>query len=300
MSVQENPELHAQLERLPEQIRTYYDTYFTELRKGLASPDLFSEAVPDFLRGRKKVLTISGTDGVVVAHFPAELGLTWSDRGSGEVLLRFPIERNAEADRYEFVAYPYAPSSEIVEEIVSGGEDVEAGISPGVPWGVGGFNEPQRKVDPQTEQVTWQAPWTRLVYADYNNLSYFQDTERAKSEARKDLEPYLRGMDHKELDEVRAPGNIEGTGIKAGDRGIVLEVFEHPRPALLVEYADLEGQTKALVTYSIDLEEVLDVFVDRDFLENREPVSDQDGTVRDGTLDFQADERMIPGQLVHA
>lgn len=46
-------------------------------------------------------------------------------------------------------------------------------------------------------------------------------------------------MERKELDEVVAPENIEEAGVNAGARGVVLEVFERPSPALLIEYADL-------------------------------------------------------------
>lgn len=56
------------------------------------------------------------------------------------------------------------------------------------------------------------------------------------------------------LEVVHAPEDIEGTDIRAGDRGTVVEVFERPESAVLVEYADSEGCTRALVFYSPDLE----------------------------------------------
>jgi hypothetical protein len=299
MSNQENQDLYAQLGRLPAQITRYYDAYFSELRKELERLDLFSEAVPDFLKGYKRVLTIAGTDGIVVAHYPVALEITWSDRGSGEVLIRFPSEPNAEEDRYEFLAYRYVSASELVT-LVSGGEDADIEISADVSWGVKGFDQPQVKIDLDTGRLAWQAPWTRLLCADFNHLFYFQDTERAKRAAREDVAPFVRGLERKELDEVRAPGDIEEAGVKTGDRGVVLEVFEHPIPALIVEYADLLGQTKALITYSTDLEEIRDVFVDRDFLENRESNLEEDDTLQEGTLDFPADESVTPGQLAPA
>lgn len=63
----------------------------------------------------------------------------------------------------------------------------------------------------------------------------------------------------KELDEVRAPENLPGVEVGAGDRGVVVDAFERPRPAVMVEYADSEGRTKALVTYSPDLEQTINV-----------------------------------------
>ncbi len=64
---------------------------------------------------------------------------------------------------------------------------------------------------------------------------------------------------YKELDEVRAPEDPPEVEVGAGDRGVVVEAFEHPRPSVLVEYADSEGRTKALVTYSPNLDQVINV-----------------------------------------
>lgn len=247
MNGEENQGLRTQLERLPGQIREYYDAYFSVIRSELARPDLFFEAVPEFLKGYKRVLTLGGTDGVVVVHFPIELEITISDRGSGETLLRFPSEQAATEDSYEFVA-PFDLSVGELLELISGGEDIGADISSGeASWGfgvAGVFNALQQAVDPDTGQLAWQAPWTRLAFAGFNHLHFWEDTERAKEEARKDIEPYVRSLERKELDEIGAPEGIEEAGVNAGDRGVVLEVFERPSPALLVEYADAEGQTK--------------------------------------------------------
>jgi hypothetical protein len=222
---------------------------------------------------------------------------------TGKVLIRFPSMTDALEDTFEFITFPDSPVSDLVSFISGGEEDVGANLPPGVPWGAGvagEFNEPQLKADPDTGRLTWRAPWTRLVFADFNHLYFWEDTERAKTEARQDIEPYIRGLQRKELDEVVAPGNIEEAGVNAGDRGVVLEVFERPSPALLIEYADFLGQTKALVTYSKDLETTLDVFVDRDFLANREQVSDRDETVREQTFDFSPHSPVIEGRLVTA
>ena len=67
-----------------------------------------------------------------------------------------------------------------------------------------------------------------------------------------------------EYEEVRAPEDLVEVGVKAGDRGVVVELFERPRAAVLVEYADLEGQTKALVFYAPDLSRVYDVIPELD------------------------------------
>ncbi|MDP9477396.1 MAG: DUF4926 domain-containing protein [Actinomycetota bacterium] len=62
-----------------------------------------------------------------------------------------------------------------------------------------------------------------------------------------------------DLDQVRAPADIEQVAVRAGDAGVVVQTFERPKPAVMVEYADDEGQTKALVVYSPDLSRLLQV-----------------------------------------
>jgi len=57
---------------------------------------------------------------------------------------------------------------------------------------------------------------------------------------------------------IRAPADLEEVGIHAGDRGVV-DVFEQPEQAVLVEFADEEGRTKALVAYSPDLTHLLEI-----------------------------------------
>lgn len=257
-------DLYAQLEALPERIKRFYGAYFAELRRGLERPDVFSAAVPGFLEGHKRVLAVGGTDGVTVAHFPVELEITVSGKDSGAVLLRFSSEPEAGRDVYEFVA-PFDLSARRLAELLSEEEDIGLEIPEGEPWGVQGFASPQQKVDTTTGQLAWQAPWTRLICADFHSLDYWSDERRAQTEAREDLDPYRRPSEpraatvYDELDEVEAPARVEEAGVEAGDRGVVVEVFEHPRLALLVEYADPSGRPKALVTYSPDLGRVLDI-----------------------------------------
>jgi hypothetical protein len=162
----ESDNLRAQLQALPKRIEEFYGAYFSELRRGLVRPDVFTEAVPEFLRGYKRVLTVGGTDGVVVAHFPVEWEITVSGKGSGEVLLRFSSEPDAARDAYDFAAPFHLPAREIAESL-SGEEDIGLDSSAGVPWGVIGFYSPQQKIDATTGELAWQAPWTRLICADF-------------------------------------------------------------------------------------------------------------------------------------
>jgi hypothetical protein len=174
--VSSNKELREQKNRLPAQIVGYYDTYYYELRRRLQHPDLLSMAVPEFLKGFKRVMSIGGADGVVVAHFPIDLEISFSEVGTGRKLLSFPSVPNAEEDSYEFVQFPDIPVSNLVELI--SGEDIGIGNLPeGESWSVRGFNAPQLKADSTTGEMTWQAPWTRLAIADLYHLRWWESIE---------------------------------------------------------------------------------------------------------------------------
>jgi Domain of unknown function (DUF4926) len=298
MSSEEQQDLRARLEKLRGQVTKYSGTYLAELRNGLARPDLFFEAIPNYLKGYKRVISIGGRDGLVVAHFPIELEITMSQTDTGKILVCFPRILDATEDTFEFITFPGSPVRNLVR-FISGREEVEAETFPGKASRGAGvaavFNAPLQEFDLDTGRLTWQAPWTRLAYADFSHVHFWQDTERAKWEAREDIKPYVHGIQRKELDEVAAPEDIEEAGVKAGDRGAVLEVLEKPSPALMVEYADHAGQTKALITYSKDMETVFDVIVDNDFLADRKQIPDWNETTRERTLDLPASRPVVRG-----
>ncbi len=183
--------LHSQQERLLAQIPEYYRVYFSELRSQLERSNVLAEAVPDWMRGYKRVVAVGGRDGLVVAHYPVEAEAS-VDMEDGTNLLRMLAEPDASEDRYKFFQLPSLPVRDLVN-YVGGGEDIEIEIEPDVPWGVRGFSRPQQKVDTSGEfaELAWQAPWTRIVAVDFYSLHYFEDPERARAEAREDVEPYI-------------------------------------------------------------------------------------------------------------
>jgi putative PIN family toxin of toxin-antitoxin system len=183
--------VQTQLENLTAQIPAYYSAYFAELRSQLERPEVFSDAVPDWMRGYKRVVTISGRDGVVVVHFPRELEIS-IDKDDGTNLFYFPSEPLQHEDTYDFIAIS-KESASVLANVIGGGEDIQIGIEPDVVWGVRGFDRPQQRADTSGElaELSWQAPWTRMIAADLYSLSYFNDPERAKEEARSDVEPYV-------------------------------------------------------------------------------------------------------------
>lgn len=297
MTSEEHQDLRAQLARLRGQIKEYYATYFSELRNELSRNDLFSNAIPDYLGGYKRVISVGGRDGLIVVHFPAELEITISKTDTGKLLIHFPSVLDAQEDVFEFMTFPNSPVKDLVN-FVNDGEDISDVMPSDTQWGVGVagvFDRPAQKADLDTGQVTWRASWTRLSFADFNHLHFWSDKSRSRWEAKKDINPYVKGIERKELDDVVAPEDVEDASVKAGDRGVVIEEFEQPDSALLVEFADPVGQTKALITYSPDLEKILDVFVDRDFLKERNQVLDQYEPLRERTHDFVASSPVVRG-----
>ena len=119
---------------------------------------MFAEAVPDWMRGYERVVVVGGRDGLVVAHFPIEMEIS-IDRDDGTSLFRFPSEPDADDDTYDFITFPEGSVS-VRANLIGGGEDIEVGIDPGVPWGVAGFSGPQQGVDSSGElaELAWQAP----------------------------------------------------------------------------------------------------------------------------------------------
>lgn len=182
--------VQIQLEGLSTKIPEFYGAYLSELRDLLERPEVFAEAVPDWMRGYKRVVSVGGQDGLVVVHFPIETEVSVS-RDDGTSLLRFPSNPNANDDVFEFLQLP-RESVSVLANFIGGGEDIDIDIEPNVPWGAKGFSRPQQRVDTEAAELSWEAPWTRLIAVDFNSLSYFDDPERARAEAREDAEPYLR------------------------------------------------------------------------------------------------------------
>jgi putative PIN family toxin of toxin-antitoxin system len=179
-------------EKLTTQIPEFYGAYFSELRNQLERPDVFAEAVPNWMRGYKRVVTVGVRDGVVVVHFPRELEVT-VEGDDGTTLHRFPSEPDAVDHAYEFLTFQEESASALAN-FIGGGADIEIDIEPGVAWGIKGYVKPQQIADTSGEiaELSWQAPWTRLVAADHFSLIYFSDPETAEEEARRDAEPYIQ------------------------------------------------------------------------------------------------------------
>ena len=185
--------LYAQQEQLLTTLPEYYRAYFSELRSQLERPEVFDEAVPEHMRGYKRIISVGGRDGLLVVHVPIEKEVIFSEKGTGKRLGYFPAELSANDDRFEFMQIP-EESVSVLANLIGGGEDIELDIPNDTSWGIRGFSSPQQRIDTSGEaaELSWEAPWTRLVAADFYNLHYFEDQERARAEAREDAEPYIQ------------------------------------------------------------------------------------------------------------
>ncbi len=137
--------VRTQMEKLTTQLPEFYGTYFSELRSQLERPEVLAESVPSWMRGYKRVVAVGGRDGLIVVHFPMDLPVSIS-REDGTTLMHFPPEADATEHTYEFLQFPADSVSELAN-FIGGGEDIEIGIEPDVPWGVKGFSRPQQKID---------------------------------------------------------------------------------------------------------------------------------------------------------
>lgn len=224
--IMDREELVAQQQRLPAQITEYHDTYFFELRDQLQRPDLFDEAVPNFLKGYKRVVSIGCGDGLVIAHFPMELEITVSKTEGRDIVLRLPSLPDAQEDHYNFVQFP-GSSVEEIATLLSGGENIGLEIpSERAFWGVRGFKAPQQKIDTTTGELVWEAPWTRLAAADLYHLRYWENTERARMEVEEDIDPYVRNLS--EVTKATSlPTQVDPTALP--EIGQILAVQDEPQ-----------------------------------------------------------------------
>lgn len=151
------------LEALRQEITEYYQTYYAELRSRLADHDLAipAAAVPEHLKGYRRVVTVLGQDGVVVTHWPNPWG-----------------------DTFEFHLSPGRPVRELVAEECAGERVVD--YPPGTDFGIREMTEPLRLVMDGRE--VWRAPWARLEVS--SRIDAWRDVERARRAAREDLVRY--------------------------------------------------------------------------------------------------------------
>jgi hypothetical protein len=149
------------LEELRDQITEYYETYYAELRGRLSDHGLgLSAAVPNHLKGYRRVVTELGGDGAVVSHW------------------------RAGQDHFDFHISPGKKTRDLVAELCAGERILD--YEPGSDFGFYQISEPlQLIVD---DRVVWVADWTRLDIS--GRLDVWRDPEAARKAVEEDLLPY--------------------------------------------------------------------------------------------------------------
>ncbi len=151
------------LEELRLQVTEYYETYYSELRSRLGDHELAIPhgAVPDSLKGYRRIVTELGKDGMVVTH--------WSDA----------------SDSFDFHISPDKTAGELVAGQCGGEEILD--YEPGEEFGTYQIPEPlQLVVD---GEVVWTAPWKRLDVS--SRLDAWEDPDGAREAARENLAAFV-------------------------------------------------------------------------------------------------------------
>lgn len=150
------------LEDLRDQITDYFETYYAELRSSFSTlGPVEHAALPEFLRGYRRVVTEMGLDGVVITHWPA-----------GQ-------------DSFDFHISPERSAADLAAGQCAGERILD--YAPGEDFGSYELTEPLKlAVD---DRVVWVAPWTRLDVS--SSLEIWSDAQRARQAARTDLQQHL-------------------------------------------------------------------------------------------------------------
>lgn len=146
------------LEELREQISEYYETYYAELRSRLTElAPIPLQAVPETLKGYRRIVVVLGEDGVVITHWP-----------DGQ-------------DSFDFHISPDRTVADLVAEQCAGERILD--YPPGSDFGTYEVDEPLQLV--ADGQVVWVAGWTRMDIS--SRLDIWQSTEQAREAAHENL-----------------------------------------------------------------------------------------------------------------
>jgi hypothetical protein len=147
------------LEELRVQITDYYETYYSEIRSRLSDHELAipPSAVPDSLRGHRRIVTELGRDGVVITHWPDA------------------------QDSFDFHISPDKTAGELVAEQCGGEELLD--YEPGEDFGTYQIPEPLQLV--VEGEVVWTAAWKRLDVS--SRFDAWEDPDVARAAAREDI-----------------------------------------------------------------------------------------------------------------
>lgn len=165
------------LERIREEVIRYFRAYYIELRKEIEKRD--PEAKLDFLRGYRRIVFEMGNDGALITHFSNE----------------------GDEDAFEFIL----PKNKMVRELADekalktprgSTKRLHFDYSLGEDFGQNTYLGPLEleEKDLHYRTLYYRTKWVQLDYATWVHLDRWRDAERAKEDARADLDIRLRGV----------------------------------------------------------------------------------------------------------
>jgi hypothetical protein len=165
------------LERLREEVIRYFRAYYAEFREEIEKRD--PEAKLDYLRGRRRIVFELGKDGALITHFPTE----------------------DDEDAFEFVL----PRDKMVREVADdmalktprgATKRIHFDYSLGEDFGQNTYLGPlvHQEKDLHYRTLHYRTNWVQLDWASWVHLDRWRDANRAKEDARLDLNIRLRGV----------------------------------------------------------------------------------------------------------
>lgn len=189
-------------------MRTFYRTYYTELRRRISQYPLQAEIFPHYLVGARRIVAVLGEDGAMITHWPAE-------RDSFEFYISEGTEVREMVKEREIVA-PNGMRASFLD------------YEPGTDFGA--FNLKTAELEFNGQII--RPNWSRLDFASGLNLNRsLYNESRAESDATKDVllavNAYVMGL-HKpdsSAEERRVLSELEAA-IKEFDKLLASEPAE--------------------------------------------------------------------------
>jgi hypothetical protein len=165
------------LERLREEVMRYFRAYYAEFREEIEKRD--PEAKLDYLRGSRRVVFELGKDGALITHFPTE-----DDENTFEFVL--PRDKMVRELADDMALKTPRGATKRIHFDYSLGED----------FGQNTYLGPlvHQEKDLRYRTLHYRTNWVQLDWASWVHLDRWRDADRAKEDARLDLDIRLRGV----------------------------------------------------------------------------------------------------------
>jgi hypothetical protein len=166
------------LERIREEVIRYFRAYYAEVRAEIEKRD--PEVKLDYLRGSRHIVFEMGNDGAIITHFPIE-----GDEDTFEFVLPKDRKMVREMADDKALKTPRGVTKRIHFDY-SLGDDFRQNTY------LGPLTHQEKDV--HYRPIHYRTTWVQLDWASWVNLDKWRDAERAKEDARTDLDIRLEGV----------------------------------------------------------------------------------------------------------